>query len=471
MTRVVEADVAVVGAGTAGATLAYLLASRGVDVVLIDQRRREEIGLKVCGDAIAAHHFREAGLPPPPRGVVLHSVRGIRIYPYDMSGHVTVESRDGGFIVDRHRYGQHLVNMAEGAGARILAGVRVLAPIVRDGFVAGVEGLDGSGEKVRVDAKVVADASGYCSVVLRRLPDEWGLERRIDDLDKIAAYREIVRIKEPFPDKGYLWIHFTDRYAPGGYVWIFPHSEDGLELNIGCGVQCGLGYPSPARLLAAYKERCREVSWLLRGCEVVHRGSWPIPNRRPRGVIAWNGFVAVGDAAIQIDPATAEGIGYGLYGASLAAKAIAEALEEGDWSARSLWRYAHAYMTSRYGVNQARFDVFRYLLQASGDDDKRFAIRHRILGGKELGRAREEGIRISPAAKVAKVATCLLRRRLRLVKRLMFTARMMRAVADHYRAYPRSPEGYRGWKAREEELFTAVRAVLKPYVPPAWRGS
>jgi len=58
-------DVVVAGSGTAGMTAAYLLAKRGLSVALVDRRSREDIGDKICGDAIAGHHFSATGLPHP----------------------------------------------------------------------------------------------------------------------------------------------------------------------------------------------------------------------------------------------------------------------------------------------------------------------------------------------------------------------------------------------------------------------
>lgn len=459
-------DVLIVGGGTAGATLAILLAKAGVKVGIIDRRKREDIGNKICGDAVASHHFTAINMDKPRGKYVLYNVRGLKIFPHDMNYYLIIYSREGGYIVDRHRYGQYLINEAEKYGTTIITEVNVIAPIIKENYVIGIKGIKSGGGEVKYYGKVIVDASGYQATLVMRLPDEWGWEKKIDIRDKIIGYREIIELGRPFDDNGYLWIHYTDRYAPGGYVWIFPHSNDGYIANVGNGLQAGMGYPKPWILLSLYKRDNVVTKHYFENSKILNSGQWPIPSRRPRGMLVGNGFLAIGDAAIQIDPATAEGIGYGLYGAYIASKHIINALENRDVSMGSLWGYAYEYMTSKYGINQARFDVFRYLLQASGDDAKIFAIKHNILGSEEMSKAKDGDISIDPLSKGIKVLKSLFYGKLNVIKTLDYTIKMMRIVAEHYKNYPEKPDKYSVWKKRELALFEEIKNVLKPYKPP-----
>ena len=457
-------DVIIVGGGTAGASLAYLLAKENVDVVVIDKKNRENIGYKICGDAIAAHHYKETSIPRPREEHILYRVKGLKIFPYDMHYYVTILSRDGGYIVDRARYGEYLISEAEKRGAKIICNVKVTNPIIKNNFFIGVKGVDlKTNDNVNFYGKIIVDASGYPAVLVMKTPESWGLEKKVDITDKIVGYREIIRFSQPFNDDGYLWIHFTDKYAPGGYVWIFPHSRDGYYGNVGNGIQAGLGYPNPALLLSKYKSENDSTLFLFNNADVLEKGIWPIPNRRPRGKLVGNGFLAIGDAAIQIDPATSEGIGYGMFAAYIASKHIIKSLEKGDYSMKGLWGYAHEYMTSKYGMNQAKFDVFRYLLQASSDNDKLFAIKHKILTEKELSKARNEDIKVTSLEKLIKVLKGVIHRKLYVIKMLKYTLDKMKIAAKIYSEYPNSPDGYEKWKMREMMLFNEVKNVLKPY--------
>lgn len=459
-------DVVIVGAGTAGLSLAYLLAKEDIDVVVIDRKERDKIGYKTCGDAIAGHHFTYTLLPRPPKKVTLYNVIGIKIFPCDMNYFITIRSDEGGYVVDRWKYGQHLLKLAEENGAVIIDGMHVSKPIIKNDYVVGVKGIKGK-EKRSIYGKIVVDASGYSAVLVNNLPNSSGWEKKIDKRDVIIGYREIIHIDEKFRDKGYLWIHFIDKYAPGGYVWIFPHSRDGHILNVGNGIQAGMGYPNPNILLDNYRvENIYTQNLFSNKYEVLDRGIWNIPNRRPRGMLSWNGFIAIGDAAIQIDPATAEGIGYGLYGAYIASKAIKNALEKRDYSIKTLWLYSYGYMTSRYGINQAKFDVFRYLLQAFGDCAKLFAIKNKIIRDEELSTARDEDLRISVLSKAIRFLKGLVYGKLEVINALRFTLKMMKKVSDLYARYPSDPREYFKWKKIEYEIFNQVKRMLPPYKPP-----
>jgi len=461
-------DVVIVGAGTAGLSLAYLLAKEDVNVAVLERKPRDKIGYKVCGDAIAAHHFRYSTLPKPPSEVVVHEVRGIRIFPYDIRYHVTVISDEGGYVVDRLEYGQHLLELVEKYGATVLDSFHVSTPIIKNNYVVGVKGIH-RGKEYTIHGKIIVDASGYSAVLLSKLPNNTGIEKVIDKRDVIISYREIIELNGRFEDPGYLWIHFIDKYAPGGYVWIFPHSRDCTVVNVGNGVQAGLNYPNPKFLLSMYKEEYEPLKELFKSSKIIDSGIWNIPNRRPRGMLVWNGFLLIGDAAIQIDPTTAEGIGYGMYGAYAASKAILQSLEDRDYSIKSLWSYCHSYMTSRYGVNQAKFDVFRYLLQSVSEDAHLFAIKHKIIRDEELSSAKDRDIRISMISKAIRALKGLLHGKIEVIKALNYVLKMMRAVGGLYRKYPIDPREYLKWKAIEESLFNEIKERFPPYIPHYYR--
>ncbi len=53
-------DVIVAGAGTAGSITALTIAKKGHTVLLIDRKWKEKIGDKTCGDALASHHPKDS---------------------------------------------------------------------------------------------------------------------------------------------------------------------------------------------------------------------------------------------------------------------------------------------------------------------------------------------------------------------------------------------------------------------------
>ena len=316
-------------------------------------------------------------------------------------------------------------------------------------------------KKPEFKGKIIVDATGYQAQLLKKAPERWRIEKHIDKRDLIIAYREIIHVRNPLWDVENLHLHFIDRYAPGGYVWIFPWSKDGLYLNIGNGGMACYKTPHFRELLNNYASKV--LPNLLADRSIIKSGIWLIPNRRPRHVFVGDGFLAVGDSAIMINPATSEGIGYGLYGAYLASKVIIEALEEDDFSQESLWRYQHAYMTSPYGVRQARLDVLRILMQAHGDDDFQYVIKYKILSSGDLTKARNEDEFMSKLSKFIKAGRMILSRRIKLFKNMKYALDMMKVVRKLYEEYPNTPEGIDDWIRREELIFNEVKDKLKPY--------
>ena len=58
-------DVIIIGAGSGGCLAAKTVAEAGYKVCLIDRKKEQDIGDKVCGDAIGKHHFDTIGLAHP----------------------------------------------------------------------------------------------------------------------------------------------------------------------------------------------------------------------------------------------------------------------------------------------------------------------------------------------------------------------------------------------------------------------
>ena len=51
-------DALVVGAGTAGCLAAKTMAELGLKVCIVEKKPREQVGEKICGDALGEHHLK-----------------------------------------------------------------------------------------------------------------------------------------------------------------------------------------------------------------------------------------------------------------------------------------------------------------------------------------------------------------------------------------------------------------------------
>jgi len=213
----------VVGAGVAGCMAARIGAERGLDVCLVEAKPEERIGEKVCADAIGKHHFDRLGLAYPEGVELKNRIRGVRVYSPSRSISYFVPGE--GFIVNRRPFGQRLLREALNAGAELLDRTRALRPIIKDGFVVGVEVKDlEKGTRAELYGEVVVDASGFLATIRRGLPPEARMPAEIDPRDYCVGYREIRALGagKELEEPDVCHIYLSTELAPGGYAWVFP---------------------------------------------------------------------------------------------------------------------------------------------------------------------------------------------------------------------------------------------------------
>jgi len=448
-------DAIVVGAGTGGCMTAKTLAEAGLEVCLIDRKRREDIGEKVCGDAIGTHHFDDLGLEYPKGEELESKVSGVKIYSPDLETVFKIKSeRFYGLILNRRIFGQGLLRQAIDAGATLLDSTHVMEPIFREGFVVGVSARKVQTEtRTQLQAKVVVDASGYTAVLRNKLPPEMGIEQNIRGEDVEACYREIREIKEPFPEPKFCDIYLELSITPGGYHWIFPEGEN--KVNVGLGVAMDPGFPNPKNRL--YQRVLTKP--LFKGSRVLTGGAWYDPTRRPLDCMVGNGVMFVGDAACQVNPIHGGGIGSSMMGGKTAAQTIVEALENDDVSREGLWQYNVRYMRV-CGAKHAGLDIFRmFLLRGLSNDDLNYGMKYRVVTEEDIFKvSMGEDLHLHIAEKTRRALRGV--GKLSMLRRLRDTANLLKIMKALYMNYPASPDGLSEWKKKTQELMETARKRL-----------
>lgn len=447
-------DVIVVGAGTAGCLAAKTTAEAGLKVCLVERKRREEIGEKICGDALGEHHLKRVGLEKPQGSELEKRIEGIKIYSPDLETVFTVKYEDYvGYLLNRRLFGQWLLKKALDKGATLLDSMQCSEPIIEKDFVTGVLAKNlKTGENIRLKAEVVVDASGFLAVIRRKLGKEMGIENEVANEDVEACYREIRQLKQEAENTKYCEMYLNQKVTPGGYTWVFYKGR--ARVNAGLGVCMRGKFPNPRNQFYKYilNRPLFEGSLLLNG------GAWYDPTRRPLDNMVGNGVAILGDAACLVNPIHGGGIGPSMLSGYLSGKTIVEALEQGDASQRSLWPYNREYM-AMYGTKQAGLDVFRMLLLTSRDEDLSYGMKYRLLTEEDVlkaGLGEEFRLRITETAK--RVFRGL--RRIRFLNKLRLTVNLMRQVKAHYKSYPEDPEDFEKWSVKRDALFREARSRL-----------
>ncbi len=445
-------DAVVVGAGVAGLNAAYVLASKGFKIAIIESKPRSRIGDKTCGDAIGLHHFDELGWKPP-SDAIDHYYKGVKIYSPSEKYSIPVPGE--GISVNRIKFGQWLLKRAEEEGAELLDKHVVLDVEYDEGGVKALKVKKiGKPGLLRIEAKAFIDASGSKPAIRSRLPEEWPIAERPYMTDYNIAYREVVELPKPISeeDREYAVIYLNTVIAPGGYWWLFPKDPSGRIVNVGLGVIWGVDEYNPRRNYDIYLRK------RFTG-KLIHAGGGIIPTRRPLPTLVWRNLGAVGDAAYTVNPVHGGGIGSSLLAAKIVGEYMAKALEEGRIDEKAMWDANIEYLRL-YGAKQASLDILRMYLQKLSNDDFEWIIKEKVVDGSKIYELGSKGSLVDTVVHGVTRLVKLMRRpsllnQLRIVKNYMD-----KAVKLYYDKYPEDPSGIHDWMKRVEEFLWEYRRTI-----------
>jgi flavin-dependent dehydrogenase len=288
-------NVAIVGAGPAGALLAWKLAGRGASVTIFDASHPRE---KPCGGGLTAKAL--ALLPEAPADDPLPARRIDRcVFESGQGERVDLDLTRPVAIAARTDLDSWLLRRAVAAGA-VHAAERVVE-VDADG------GLRTAARAATFDLVVGADGAG--SLVRRRFVGATPPAR----LTMAAGWFATGAAE------------MTVRFVPGlaGYLWLFPRLD-----HVGVGICAPLGAQPTRDLLARLRrEAARSFPALADEEAETYAHTIPSPSADPASLreIAGARWALVGDAAALADPITGEGIYYALRSALV----LSEVLESG----------------------------------------------------------------------------------------------------------------------------------------------
>jgi len=451
-------DIIVVGAGTGGCMTAKTVAEAGLKVCLIDRKPREEIGEKICGDAIGKHHFDNLGLAYPKGEELELQIAGVRIYSPDMKTVFEIkEQKLYGFILNRRMFGQRLLNESTDAGATLLDSTIIIDPTFKDGFVTGVTAKNmRSQSRIQLQSKVVVEASGFNAVLRKKLPPQLGIDLHVDNEDIEACHREIRQLKGGGGrdvDADFLELYLDMNVTPGGYAWIFP--EGGNRVNVGLGVSMKEGFPNPKTQLYDHvlsKPR-------FEGSTILNEGTWYLPTRRPLDCMTGNGVLVVGDAACQVNPVHGGGMGPSMTGGFTAGHVIVDALEKDDFSRAGLWQYNVRYMKV-YGAKQAGLDIFRlFLLNNVGNEEINYGMKYKVITEEDVLQVTQgQDLHLNITEKTRRAFRGF--GKLGMLIRLRDAANLLKKMKNLYQNYPESPAGFAEWQRKTQETMKEANRRL-----------
>ena len=296
-------DVIVVGAGPAGATLAYELAKRGIGVLVLEKEKLPRY--KCCAGGVTG---KTAKLLDFDISEVVEDVICEVSFTFNLgSPYLGQHTQPLMYTVMRDVFDYFLVKKAQQLGAVLIDGQKVTQMQVNGDWVQ----IFAADNIFR--SRLVVGADGAYSVVAREL----GMGRSMEYVTGIES--EIVVPEEELA-KWKSRAQVDLGYIPGGYAWVFP-KRNHLSIGVGC-------LASKARDLHARHQKFLS-SLSIGNYTITRSGSHLIPTCT-KGRLVWqNKALLLGDAAGLADPLTGEGIYSAILSAQLAAPIIEGSLVRG----------------------------------------------------------------------------------------------------------------------------------------------
>jgi 2-polyprenyl-6-methoxyphenol hydroxylase-like FAD-dependent oxidoreductase len=234
--------VAIIGGGPAGATVGLLLASRGIDVVVIEKDRfpRFRIGESLTGESGAL--LRKLGLEARMKAQDFPVKHGTQVFgPDGKNGFwVPVASRDNPeqkqmpattWQVRRADFDKMLLDEAKARGARTVLAEVVDVGVEPDGGVRTLRCKSADGERFTIGCQVVVDATGP-STLFTRL-NLTGEKARMNYDNQVAIYSHAHGARrdegEGAEDGGNTLIFYKERHH---WAWFIPTSHDTTSIGV-----------------------------------------------------------------------------------------------------------------------------------------------------------------------------------------------------------------------------------------------
>jgi digeranylgeranylglycerophospholipid reductase len=464
-----EYDAIVVGAGIAGCMAATTLGTRakGSRILLLDRNPRTEPGKKttkgwICGDAVGEHHLKfvneRLGITfGPPE--IENRVDAIFVCSPDRG--VSHPFEGSGFLLDRPKFAQRLLNEAQKAGIEYRDLTQAVGLLTEGNFVTGIVCQDQGGKQPRssrITSKLVIDSSGMSTVLRRNLSIPSRIEKEIDKDDLEPTTRMIAKLADGSKvDTSRCEIYLDAEKAPGGYMWMFPKSS--TKVNLGLGVQQKRSGKSLDTLL---KEWIAETP-LFKGLTPLTDddnlpGAWPVSVRHQNDSLVANGFMIVGDAGWFPNPISAGGIGPSMTGGVISGEVAATALQAGDVSEANMWKYNTRYV-EKYGNKTAALEAFRIYLQTLDNSELNYGLRNFVTNKEAVAFTYGEVPEMNVGDKIVKAALGL--RKFSAFRNLAFSVSKMNLLNRLYSQYPETPSDFSEWKKKVVATLNEVRSRFR----------
>ena len=339
-------DVVVIGAGPAGSIAAKYAALGGVDVLFVDRKREIGAPIQCAGFTPDAEEIENLipGFELPremkriPKNCILSKTTTQRLYSPDLK---SKEFEVKGYVLDRRLFDADLAEQAANEGAELLCGTAVKS--ITSGAKEHTVKMSGVFGTLDVTAKVIIGADGPSSLVGKTFGLEHketgqknaengngaGFENPAEaggEIEKAVGFE--YKMTNVNIDSEALEMYFGNKYAPGGYIWIFPEGNGKANVGIGLRRSACTDKMSAREYLNKFIEEHPVASKKLAGGKVTSVLGGIIPVSGAPHRTATDSVMVAGDAAGHVMATNGGGIPFAAAAGKIAGNVAADAVFE-----------------------------------------------------------------------------------------------------------------------------------------------
>jgi len=314
-------DIVVIGAGPAGSVAARFAAENGASVLILERDREPGIPVR-CAEGVS-HNGIAPFIDIDQRWIASQIDVAKLTSPNGESA--LMHNNGTGYVLERRIFDTALCELAAKHGAQLITKADALDLIKENDKICGVK-YRYMGETKEVKCDLVIAADGTESRVGRWAGIKTAVALR--DIDTCVQYTLAgIDIKKDTCE-----FYFGKEVSPGGYIWIFPKSDD--TANVGIGISGHLSHEKgPKEFLDEFVEKRFPKATIT---YTVYGG---VTTSATLKEIVRDNIMLVGDAARQVNPITGGGIVQGMIAAKIAGTVAAEAVKKRKFDAKFLKKY------------------------------------------------------------------------------------------------------------------------------------
>lgn len=336
-------DVAIVGAGPIGSTLAYELAKKKYKIAIFEKKK--EIGIPLQCAGILSKKIKE--INDLPKTVILNEVKGAYLYSKNYKLKVEKDENEA-IIIDRIAYDQYLANRAINSGVKLYKVCKAIAINPEKGIIKFQNNKE-------ITAKIIVAADGSKSFISDLFNKEFNyfnasqyliktnndlyidsLNNRdsltnIDSLGNIDSLNDgdsssntnSFNNKENIENEDYVELFTLSKILPG-FIWSIPSSNNSYRV----GLFSNNSYKEQKEILNDFVNNNEK----FKDFEIYEKYHGKIPIFDKKKKLIYKSVILIGDAASQLKPTTGGGLIIGFDAVKIAKKAIIHSLNTNDLS-------------------------------------------------------------------------------------------------------------------------------------------